>query len=521
MEYENMRMPELKSLTRDRGLRNYSRMRKTELIALLQNNPPPGQSRTSTSPTPPTRTWEPMDDRKPRKPSSQEMDIFEQQEMSKSRPQVKTKLSKWYDWLINYVPKPIKDGASKAFKTFKGKVMGLYDRATGSTGNETRIKEPKPLKPIELEQAFGLAYRSYRINGRPKIDVDTFFNGIGKRLIELIERELKTRTSARVQTTAWIRFVRDDEEERIELAFNSLMTSAYRGSKTDQIVDGMIANMKFQIENPALLNSRFVFDEFLYLDVNFHQPNLMRGSSYLSLPDWLARKKAIVNPHNDDEECFKWSVIAVEKVGMKDPQRVSNLRKFTDNYDWSGLEFPVSIEGIGKFETRNSISVNVLAVEGRDIYIHRKGQRMDREINLLMVSEDGINHYTAIKSLSRLLKSSNTKHKCKQHFCMNCLQGFTQESSRDQHQVYCKDNESVRVEMPKQGSTVEFKDGENQFKVPFIMYADFESILEPMDHGSSDPNQPYTNEINQHMPSGWCIYSKFAYGDVDNPLRLY
>ena len=144
----------------------------------------------------------------------------------------------------------------------------------------------------------------------------------------------------------------------------------------DQILDRMIANMKFQIENPALLNSRFIFDEFLYLDVNFHQLNLMRGSSYLPLPDWLASKKAIVNPHNDDEECFKWSVIAAENAGMKDPQRVSNLRKFMDNYDWSGLEFSVSIKDTGKFETRNNISVNVLAVEGGDIYIHRIGQRM-------------------------------------------------------------------------------------------------------------------------------------------------
>ena len=167
------------------------------------------------------------------------------------------------------------------------------------------------------------------------------------------------------------------------------MTSVYRGSEPDQIVDGMIPNMKFQIENPVLLNIRFIFDEFLYLDVNFH------------------------------------------------------------------------------------------------------------------------------------------------HFCMNCLQGFTQESSRDQHRVYCEDNESVRVKMPKQGSTIEFKDGQNQFKVPFIMYADFESILElmgpqgtrslsdPIESPNPNPNQPYTNEVNQHMPSGWCVYSKFAYGDVDNPLRLY
>ena len=87
--------------------------------------------------------------------------------------------------------------------------------------------------------------------------------------------------------TAWIRFIRDDEEgqERVELAFNSVMTSIYRVSDLDQIIDGMIANVKFQIENPVLLNSRFVFDEVLYLDVNFHQLNLTRGSSYLPLPD--------------------------------------------------------------------------------------------------------------------------------------------------------------------------------------------------------------------------------------------
>ena len=98
------------------------------------------------------------------------------------------------------------------------------------------------------------------------------------------------------------------------------MTSVYRGSELAQIVDEMINNMRYQIENPALLNSRLVFDEVLYLDVNFHLLNLTRGSSYLPLPDWLAKRGAIVNPHNDDQECFKWSVIAAENVGMKNPQ---------------------------------------------------------------------------------------------------------------------------------------------------------------------------------------------------------
>ena len=74
-----------------------------------------------------------------------------------------------------------------------------------------------------------------------------------------------------MQTTTWIRLVREDEkgQEKVELAFNSLMMSVYRGSDLDQIVDGMIPNMKFQIKNPVLLNSIFVFDEVLYLDTNF------------------------------------------------------------------------------------------------------------------------------------------------------------------------------------------------------------------------------------------------------------
>ena len=107
--------------------------------------------------------------------------------------------------------------------------------------------------------------------------------------------------------TTWIRFIREDEEgqERVELAFNSLMTSVHRGSNLFKIVNEMIVNMEFQIENPALLNSRFVFDEVLHLDTNFYQLNLTRGSSYLPLPDWLVKKKVIINPHNENEECFK------------------------------------------------------------------------------------------------------------------------------------------------------------------------------------------------------------------------
>ena len=122
------------------------------------------------------------------------------------------------------------------------------------------------------------------------------------------------------------------------------------------------------------------------------------------------------------------------------------------------------------------------------------------------------NHYVAIKSLSRLLSSKNTNHKGKEYFCMNLLQGVKEETLRDKQIGYYIDNESVKVEMPLNNPRVEFCNGEFEFKVPFIMYVDFESILEPIQGPGNDPMVSSTRGVNKHIPSGWCVCNEFAHG---------
>ena len=366
------------------------------------------------------------------------------------------------------------------------------------------------------------------------MDVDTYFTRTRKFLVDLLNKETTNR-AVRSQATTWIRFVRD-EVEQVSLAFNSRMMTVYNLNDKSKIVTAMIEHMAQQIENPALRNSKFVFDRVLHMDIDFHRLNLMRGSSYVPLPDWLTKKKAIINPKNSDMECFKWAVIAAMKWEEidRDHQRVSKLKRYEGEFDWSGLEFPVSFRDINKFERNNEIGVNILAVENKKIYICRKGRDYNRIVNLMLIANvenPNKKHYVAVKSLSRLLSKQNSKHKEAQHFCTNCLNGFESETIRDEHYEYCRSKDLVRVEMPTKNPIVKYADGEYQFKVPFVIYADFESILVPVSGAPNNgprragalphPEMSSTRGINVHQPSGSCMYSKFAYGKVTNPLKQY
>ena len=383
-------------------------------------------------------------------------------------------------------------------------------------------------RPKELEGAFGGAYRRYRIDGIEGkghvLDVETYFPRTRKFLIDLLNKETTNR-AVRSQATIWIRFVRD-EVEQVSLAFNSRMMTVYSLNDKNEVVTAMIDHMAQQIENPALRNSKFVFDRVLHMDIDFHRLNLTRGSSYVPLPNCLMKKKAVINPKNSDMECFKWAVIAAmkwEEVG-NNPERVGKLRRYEGEFDWSGLEFPVSFRDINKFERNNEIGVNILAVENKKIYICRKGRDYDRIVHLMLIA-DIVNPnkkpYVAVKSLSRLLSKQNSKHKEAEHFCINCLNGFESERIRDEHYEYCRSKDAVRVEMPTKNPIVKYADGQYQFKVPFVIYADFESILVPISGAPNNPEKSSTRGINVHQPSGWCMYSKFAYGKVTNPLKQH
>ena len=61
---------------------------------------------------------------------------------------------------------------------------------------KTGIKPTPPAREPEWkfrERAFDGDYRSFRVNGRPKMDVETFFTQIRGKIVELIARGIRDR----------------------------------------------------------------------------------------------------------------------------------------------------------------------------------------------------------------------------------------------------------------------------------------------------------------------------------------
>ena len=135
----------------------------------------------------------------------------------------------------------------------------------------TRPPLPPPedsFDPYEMKRAFRRAHRSFCINGRSRMDVETFLKVTRGSVANLMTKELQDLDSAKVQITPWIQFKVEVDDgdgdivrvDMVKKVFNSQMTEVLQESDLGEIIEEMFTHMKTQVKNPALANSRFVFD---------------------------------------------------------------------------------------------------------------------------------------------------------------------------------------------------------------------------------------------------------------------
>ena len=359
IKMNNQTIRELRAIAKERGLRGYYKLRKAELVSLL------GTSMGSPQRPGPKKS---LSSKVALLPKPEDMDVFEQQEMTKTRPGVKSKLNEWYDWLVDYVPESIKKPVSSVFSRAKNHIMKLYGDVKKRLGLKEQVEELaekehgeehlEGVEPMEHAEAMNGAYKSFRVDGRGKTDVDGYVELVKPEVRKLVEEQVRVLDAAKVQMHLWVLWKKRErlmiqldendmedwsEEEKqtwlesdgthetkVEKVFNSAMTEIFQGSDVEEILKSMFAHVKTQVEHPALPKSGFTLDHVMHLDVDFHKLELTRGSSHIELPKWISVKKAVINPKNEDEECFKWAVVAAlhcEEISVN-PERISKLRPF-------------------------------------------------------------------------------------------------------------------------------------------------------------------------------------------------
>ena len=68
--------------------------------------------------------------------------------------------------------------------------------------------------------------------------------------------------------------------------------------------------------------------------------------SYINFQDWIKKKKAAINPQNEDEKCFQYAAtVSSNYDNIKwNPERVSNIKPFINKYNWEKLNYPSKID---------------------------------------------------------------------------------------------------------------------------------------------------------------------------------
>lgn len=242
--------------------------------------------------------------------------------------------------------------------------------------------------------------------------------------------------------------------------------------------------------------------------------NPLRGAAYVELPARVRSKKAVMNVKNTDERCFGYAILACKYAHQVHKKTANDPKHYTKYFAAEGLnqiQYPVAISELSEVERTLNIAINVFSFTddaGEGMYPAYLSQiNRNSAINLLYWR----GHYSWISHFSRLM-SSVTKHKAKKHFCMKCLGHFSTENVLLRHEEVCSGDVCQQVmAMAPENSILRFTNTRYQQRCPFVVYADFECITNPVQ--SQDPEAPeYTDPLDIEPKAAYQVHKPCSVG---------
>ena len=330
--------------------------------------------------------------------------------------------------------------------------------------------------------------------GSEKYDVLQFFANAKQDVKSELENRREQQRNVKWYLNTQVQFKRDlddGSEEKINTHFRSKTYIALQNEDEEHETNEAFQKMNDSLEEFIHKGSNWLVEGVVSMEICTVPFSPLSASSYMNLPLKIRFTGSVVNVKNNDNKCFLWSILAALHSTDIHPERVSHYEPYENELNMMGIEYPVSLSKIEKFERQNDISINIFGFEEGEtfpLYLSKLPNR-NREVDLLYISNESNQHYCLIKNLNRFLRSTNKGHK--HYYCRRCLHGFIRQDLLDAHRQYCNQFTFQKVKYPEEGkNNVEFRNFHKQIRVPFVIYADFETInkkmeLEHMNEGSS------------------------------------
>ena len=264
--------------------------------------------------------------------------------------------------------------------------------------------------------------------------------------------------------------------------FNSLPIEILPATDIDEALQEVFKSLMKKIDEYMSRGSCWILHELLRLDLHTYEYIPLQGSTYIPLPKDLKAKHAVINMNNTDEKCFIWCIALALYGDPNAPhqERVTHLRQHEHKFNMTGIEMPMQLKDIPRFERQNDISVSVYGWE--NARINKDGVKelgyattlriakdiKPRHVNLLMIGDE-VKHYCWIKHFSRLVRSQYTGARIEHAYCRFCLHGFYGKAipgqctrledakrRRDEHEKECFRHGGQKTSFPEE-PFVEFK----------------------------------------------------------------
>ncbi|KAK3106169.1 hypothetical protein FSP39_014172 [Pinctada imbricata] len=366
----------------------------------------------------------------------------------------------------------------------------------------------------EIEQALDGSAVIVKIHplASESFDLLLFFSNISEQIIHILTTSTQERRGIKWYLNARVQFTRE-KDGKIETVVPHFRSLTYP-HLSSEIFNNHDLHEAFQKiftskEEFIMKGSDWIFQKVLYLEVHYVLYTPLNAGQYIKEPEVLRRTRSLVNIKNHDSKCFLYCILAKLYPVKKNANRVSHYLSHESTLNMSGLKYPVQISQVSKFERQNDISVNVFGYEENEIFPMRIAKtKRKRHVDLLFLKRTGKTHYCLIKNLSRFLHHLYGKTgKHKHYFCPYCLHGFLKKDALNRHTPFCMTLGEQKVVMPTPGENdvIEFKDIAKQLRVPFVIYADFETYVQPVAQCDDlDPNSSHTINLSKFEPCGFC-----------------